>query len=181
MIVLIGMPGCGKSTIGRLLARRLNVPFFDSDQVIEQRLGETIRSYFDREGESAFRDVEEAVLRDVLQPAASDAVVATGGGAVLRPANRQQMRVAAQVIYLRATPEDIFRRVRYDTKRHLLQVDNPLAKLQELYRVRDPLYRETAHFVVETARASTAAVVNLITMQLEQARLTQPAAAGSAP
>ena len=174
MIVLIGMPGCGKSTIGRLLARRLNVPFFDSDQVIEQRLGETIRSYFDREGESAFRDVEEAVLRDVLQPAAGDAVVATGGGAVLRPANRQQMRVAAQVIYLRATPEDIFRRVRYDTKRPLLQVDNPLAKLQELYR-------ETAHFVVETARARTAAVVNLITMQLEQARLTQPAAAGSAP
>ena len=181
MIVLIGMPGCGKSTIGRLLARRLNVPFCDSDQVIEQRLGESIRSFFDREGEGAFRDLEEAVLRDLLQPATDAAVLATGGGAVLRPANREQMRAAAQVIYLRVTPEDIFRRVRYDTKRPLLQVANPLLKLQELYRVRDPLYRETAHFVVETARASTAAVVNLITMQLEQARLTQPATPGSAP
>ena len=176
MNVLIGMPGCGKSTIGRLLARRLNIPFFDSDHAIEQRLGEPIRAYFEREGESAFRDLEEAVLRDLLRPAAGDAVVATGGGAVLRPANREHMRTAAQVIYLRATPEDIFRRVRNDTKRPLLQVGNPLEKLHELYRVRDPLYRETAHFVVETARASTAAVVNLITMQLEQAHLAQPAA-----
>ena len=169
MIVLIGMPGCGKSTIGRLLSRRLGQDFGDSDQVIEQRLGCAIRSYFDVHGEEAFRDVEQSVLAELLREGAVG-VLATGGGAVLRSANREAMRRAAHVVYLRATPEEILRRVKHDTKRPLLQVANPLQKLRELYAVRDPLYREVAHMVVDAGHGTAASVVNLIGMQLEQAQ-----------
>ena len=135
------MPGCGKSTIGRLLARRLQLDFVDADQRIEQHLGCTIRSYFDSHGEEAFRDVEQNVLAELLAGGAHG-VLATGGGAVLRSANRALIRTAAQVFYLRATPDEIWRRVRHDTKRPLLQVANPLQRLRDLYAQRDPLYRE---------------------------------------
>lgn len=170
MIVLIGMPGCGKSTIGRTLARRLDTRFCDADQAIERRIGCPIRVFFDREGEEAFRDVEEDVLTSLLQDG-SIGVLATGGGAVLRPANRERMRAAAQVVYLKATTEEIMRRVRHDTKRPLLQVENPQTRLRELYAVRDPLYNQTAHMVIETGRGTVAHVINLILMQLDQARM----------
>lgn len=170
MITLVGMPGCGKSTIGKLLARRLGLAFIDSDHVIEQRLGCSIRSYFEREGEVAFRDVEEAVLRELLNDQ-SQGVLATGGGAVLRAANREMMRSRSQVVYLRASPEEIFRRVQHDTKRPLLQVSDPLGRLNELYAERDPLYRQAAHFVIDSGRGTTHAVINLLMMQLDQANL----------
>ena len=161
------MPGCGKSTIGRLLARRLQWDFVDADQRIEQQLGCTIRSYFDSHGEEAFRDVEQNVLAELLASGARS-VLATGGGAVLRSANRALIRQAAQVFYLRATPDEIWRRVRHDTKRPLLQVANPLQRLRDLYAQRDPLYREVAHSVVDAGHGTAHAVVNLMTMQLDQ-------------
>jgi shikimate kinase len=164
-ISLIGLPGSGKSTVGRQLARRLQTSFVDSDQVIEQRLGCSIREYFAREGEDRFRDVEEAVLDELTQNA--QGVIATGGGAVLRPANRQHLRERGQVVYLRSTPEEVFRRLRHDVNRPLLQVDDPLARLRDLYAARDPLYRETAQYVIETGRPSVATLVNMIVMQLE--------------
>lgn len=170
MITLVGMPGCGKSTIGKLLARRLGLAFIDSDHVIEQRLGCSIRSYFEREGEAAFRDVEEAVLRELLD-GKGQGVLATGGGAVLRAANREMMHSRSQVVYLRASPEEIFRRVQHDTKRPLLQVSDPLGRLNELYAERDPLYRQAAHFVIDSGRGTTHAVINLLMMQLDQANL----------
>ena len=176
MIVLVGMPGCGKSTIGRHLARRLGQEFGDSDAVIEQRLGCSIRSYFDREGEEAFRDVEQAVLAELLAQGAMG-VLATGGGAVLRAANRAALRQVAQVVYLRATPEEIFRRIKHDQRRPLLQVANPLQRLRELFAQRDPLYREVAHSTVDAGHGTAQMVVNLIAMQLEQAQW----AAGAAP
>jgi shikimate kinase len=166
-LVLVGLPGSGKSTVGRQLARRLDLPFHDSDKVIEQRLGCSIREYFDREGEAAFRDVEESVIEELAQGAGG--VIATGGGAVLRPANRQRLRAAGSVIYLRSTPEEVFRRVRHDANRPLLQVEDPLARLRSLYEERDPLYRETAHFIIETGRPSVPTLVNMILMQLELA------------
>jgi shikimate kinase len=166
-IFLIGLPGSGKSTVGRQLARRLALPFNDSDHVIEQRLGCSIRDYFEREGEAAFRDVEEAVLQELTQAPAG--VLATGGGAVLRPANRQRLHESGQVIYLRSAPEEVFRRVRHDRNRPLLQVSDPLARLRSLHQERDPLYRETAHFVIETGRPSVSTLVNMILMQLELA------------
>lgn len=167
MIILIGLPGSGKSTVGRQLARRLGLSFSDSDHVIEQRIGCSIRDFFSHEGEAAFRDVEEAVLQE--STGAGSGVLATGGGAVLRPVNRQRLRDSGQVIYLRSTPEELFRRLRHDSNRPLLQVDDPLKRLRALYEERDPLYRETAHFVVETGRPSVPTLVNMILMQLELA------------
>lgn len=161
------MPGSGKSTVGRQLSRRLGLPFHDSDHLIEQRLGCSIREYFAREGEAAFRDVEEQVLRELA--AGPDAVVATGGGAVVREATRQALREGGRVIYLRSTPEELFRRVRHDTQRPLLQVADPLARLRALHAERDPLYREASHFQIDTGRPSVPTLVNMIVMQLELA------------
>lgn len=170
-ICLIGLPGSGKSTVGRQLARRLQLPFADSDQVIEQRLGCPIREYFEREGEERFRDVEESVIDELTQ---QPGVLSTGGGAVLRPANRERLRSRGKVVYLKSTPEELFRRLRHDTQRPLLQVSDPLQRLRDLYAVRDPLYRETAHFVIETGRPSVATLVNMIVMQLELAGVVSP-------
>jgi len=170
MISLVGLPGSGKSTVGRQLARRLQLPFYDSDYVIEERLGCPIRVAFERDGEPAFRDLEEAVLDELTQ--IPRAVVSTGGGAVIRPATRQRLRERGQVVYLNSTPDEIFRRLRHDVNRPLLQVADPLGRLRDLYAQRDPLYRETAHFVIETGRPSVATLVNMIVMQLELAGVT---------
>jgi shikimate kinase len=164
-IIFVGLPGSGKTTIGRQLARRLGLPFVDSDHVIEDRLGCSIREYFAREGEEAFRDVEQAVLDDLSL--SHHGVLSTGGGSVLREANRRHLHERGQVIYLRSSPEDVYRRLRHDTARPLLQVDDPLVRLRSLYEARDALYREAAHYVVETGRPSVAALVNKIIMQLE--------------
>lgn len=174
ILTLVGMPGSGKSTVGRHLSRRLGLPFFDSDAVIEQRLGCTIREYFEREGEVAFRDVEEAVLQDLTSQGGR--VLATGGGAVLRAANRKRLRESSQVVYLRSTPEEVFRRVRHDRSRPLLQVNDPLARLKALFAERDPLYRETAHFIIETGRPTVSTLTNMIVMQLELSGLLPPRA-----
>ena len=177
-ITLIGMPGCGKSTVGRQLARRLGVAFIDSDQVIEERIGCSIREFFEREGEASFRDLEASVL-DELTAAPEAAVLSTGGGAVLRPANRQCLHQRGTVVYLRSTPEEIFRRIRYDKTRPLLQVANPLGQLRTLYTQRDPLYRQAAHYVVETGRPSVTSLVNMIIMQLELAGVIAPGVAAA--
>ena len=166
-ISLIGLPGSGKSTVGRQLARRLQLPFFDSDHVIEQQLGCTIREYFEREGEESFRDVEEAVIDQLTQQPTG--ILSTGGGVVLRPANRLLLRERGHVIYLNSSPEELYRRLRHDVNRPLLQVPDPLGRLRDLHTVRDPLYRETAHFIIDTGRPSVATLVNMIAMQLELA------------
>lgn len=172
----MGLPGSGKTTIGRQLARRWALPFVDSDHVIEQQLGCSIRTFFEREGEDSFRDLEQQVIADLTLQ--HDGVIATGGGAVLRPTNRQHMRERGQVIYLRSSPEDVFRRVRHDTARPLLQVDDPLKRLRALFEARDPLYRDAAHFVIETGRPSVAMLVNMIVMQLELAGHSMPPRVG---
>lgn len=166
LISLVGLPGGGKSSVGRQLARRLDVPFTDTDQVIERRLREPIRSFFEREGEERFRDLEQETIE---QLSGAEGVLATGGGAVLRDANRSTLRRHSTVVYLRATPEEIFRRLRHDTQRPLLQVEDPLARLRALHLAREPLYREVAHFIVETGRPSIPMLVNMMLMQLELA------------
>ncbi len=166
---LVGMPGSGKSTVGRHLARRLNLPFVDMDQRLERLLGASVRAYFAEHGEAAFRDREAALLAE-LAGGADDMVLSTGGGAVLAEGNRRLLRAAcAPVFYLRASPDEIFRRLRHDQKRPLLQVANPLERLRELYRERDPLYRETAHYVIEARRPTVNLLVNMVQMQLEMA------------
>ena len=172
ILFLVGMPGSGKSTVGRQLARRLGLPFFDCDALIEQRLGCSIREYFAQRGEAAFRDVEQQVIAELAS--GPDAVVATGGGAVLREANRQKLREVGRVIYLRSSPEDLHRRLRHDRQRPLLQVADPLGRLRSLHAERDPLYRDTAHFHVDTGRPTVPTLVNMIVMQLELAGVLPP-------
>lgn len=153
-ISLVGLPGVGKSTIGRKLAGRLEVDFVDCDTVVEAQLGEPIASYFEREGEDRFRDIEEGVLRDVTER--HDAVIATGGGVVLREANRRLLQERTLCVYLEAAPQSLFARLRRSTRRPLLQVDDPEARIVELARQRDPLYREAARLVVPAARNGAA-------------------------
>jgi shikimate kinase len=166
------MPGCGKSTVGRHLARQLDLQFCDSDSEIEQRIGMPIRDFFAAHGEDAFRDVEQEVIDTLSRQGGT--VLATGGGAVLRPSNRDALHSRCHVFYLRASPEELFRRLRHDTQRPLLQVADPQRRLRELFRERDPLYRRTAHYVVESARPSVPALLNMVLMQLELAGLVDP-------
>lgn len=161
------MPGSGKSTVGRHLARNLRVPFLDVDAEVERRVGMSVRQYFEQAGEEAFRDREQETLAELLD--GQPAVVSTGGGTVLRPVNRELLNRHATVIYLRSTPEESFRRLRHDTQRPLLQVPDPLRKLRELYSQRDPLYRQAAHYIIETGRPSVPTLINMILMQLELA------------
>jgi shikimate kinase len=166
------MPGCGKSTVARHLAKQLNLQFIDSDTAIERRIGMPIRDYFAVQGEDAFRDVEQDVIDELSK--LTGTVLATGGGAVLRPSSRDALHSRTHVFYLRNSPEELHRRLRHDNHRPLLQVADPLQRLRELYRERDPLYRRTAHFVVEAARPSVPALIGMVLMQLELAGLVDP-------
>jgi len=145
---LVGLPGSGKSAIGKEVARRLQLPFFDSDRVIESRAGCTISRLFEQGGEAAFRDYEAQALASLISEGPS--VIATGGGAVLRRDNRDLLRAKTVCVFLDAGHDLLWKRLRRDRRRPLLQVADPEARLRELSAERDPLYRETAHIVVRT-------------------------------
>jgi shikimate kinase len=166
------MPGGGKSTVGRQLARRLGWDFADTDALIEKRIGCSIRAFFETEGESRFRDLESAVVDE--WSLSKHMVLATGGGVVLREQNRLVLHARCQVVYLRSSPEELYRRLRNDTTRPLLQVADPLARLRQLFNERDPLYQAVSHFVVDTGRPSVSSLVNMVLMQLELAGLIDP-------
>ena len=151
-VFLVGLMGAGKSTAGRLLARRLRRPFLDSDHEVERRCGVKIPVIFEIEGEAGFRARESAVLAELT--ALRDVVLATGGGAVLSPENRRLLSSRGTVIYLHAPADALYERVRQDRNRPLLATDDPAERLRELYRIRDPLYREIADVVIETGRQS---------------------------
>ena len=144
-IFFIGLMGAGKTTHGKQLAALLQRDFIDSDQLIGQRTGVSISTIFELEGEGGFRKREAAIINELTRR--NSIILATGGGAVLSPDNRHWLHTRGTVIYLHATPEILYRRIQYDKNRPLLQVANPLDKLQTLYQQRDPLYRETAHLV----------------------------------
>jgi len=156
--------GAGKTTIGRQLARRLGKQFFDTDHEIEHRTGVRVAVIFEIEGEPGFRARETQILQSLV--ALDDIVLATGGGVVLSPANREQLASRGFVVYLRAQPRDLYLRTRHDRSRPLLQGEDPLAKLAELCRVRDPLYLEVADLVVDTGRQSVGALVEQLIKQL---------------
>lgn len=145
-VYLVGMPGAGKTTIGRQLARRLGRTFRDLDHEIEASTGVGIPIIFEFEGESGFRKRESEML--ALLASASGQVVATGGGAVLRPENREAMKRSGVVVYLSAEPAVLYERTRLDQNRPLLRVENPMQTLVNLHEQRDPLYREVADLVI---------------------------------
>jgi shikimate kinase len=159
-VFLVGPMGAGKSTIGRLLAAELNLSFRDSDRVIEERTGADIPWIFDMEGEEGFRERETAVLLELTNE--RDAVIATGGGIVLRAQNREMMKASGFVCYLTASIEQLVERTARDKKRPLLQVENPRQKIIDLLALRDPLYNDAANFVVNTDRRSPKAVAQEI-------------------
>lgn len=140
--------GSGKSTIGRLLAKELRLPFKDSDKVIEERTGADIPWIFDVEGEQGFRERERAAIAELC--AENGLVMATGGGAVLREDNRQALKHGGRVIYLHASIEQQIERTSRDRNRPLLQTADPAAVLRNLMAMRDPLYREIADIIIET-------------------------------
>lgn len=164
-IILVGLMGSGKTTIGKLLAKRIGMPFFDSDQEIELRCGVKVRTIFDVEGEGGFRQRETATIEDLLQ--LSGIVLATGGGAVLDPRNRAVMKERGWVVYLDVPVRVLFERTRNDLNRPLLQVADPVARLEGLRSERDPLYREVADFVLDGGRHQSGNAVQRILKEWE--------------
>ena len=165
-VFLVGMMGAGKSTVGRLLARRLRLRFMDSDLEIEARCGVKVPVVFEVEGEAGFRAREEQVIDELS--ALDGVVLATGGGAVLAEASRRRLAERGTVVYLRARPEDLYRRVRHDRNRPLLATPDPLARLRELHAQRDPLYHSIAHLVVDTGTQSVQALARELVERLEE-------------
>lgn len=165
-VILVGPMGAGKSTIGRLLAKELHLPFKDSDKEIEVRTGADIPWIFDVEGEAGFREREQAVITDLCQE--DGLVLATGGGAILRPANREALRAGGRVVYLHTSVEQQLERTARDRNRPLLRTANPGQVLCELMAIRDPLYREIADVIIETDQRPPRLVVQEVLSRLEQ-------------
>lgn len=155
-VYLVGMMGAGKTTVGRLLARRLKLRFIDADQELERRCGVKVPLIFDIEGEAGFRTREAQLLAELTS--LDGVVLGTGGGAVLSEENRSRLAARGTVVYLRATPEDLYERVKHDRNRPLLATGDPLERLRELHGRRDPLYCSIADLVIDTGRQTVLAL-----------------------
>ncbi len=164
-LMLVGMMGSGKTTMGRTLARHLGKVFVDSDEEIIKRTGVTVPHIFDIEGESGFRLRETAVIRDLV--GRDNMVLATGGGAVLAEENRAMLQQNGIVIYLKANVHDLWQRTRHDRNRPLLQISDPHAKLTELFQQRDPLYQQVSDIVVQSGKQSVHVLMQHLVDEIE--------------
>ncbi len=173
-IFLVGLMGAGKTTVGRRLAKRLGKTFYDCDEEIERATGVRIPVIFDIEGEAGFRAREARMLAELV--VRSDIVLATGGGAVLSADNRKLLAENGVVVYLRAVASDLWARTRHDRNRPLLKTDQPLARLEQLYAERDPLYSGIADLIVDTGTQSLGSLAH----RLEQRLIERQSAAASA-
>lgn len=163
-VVLVGMMGAGKTTVGKCLARQLGKTFIDSDDEIQRRTGVSIPHIFEVEGEEGFRRRESCVIHDLLQR--NDIILATGGGAVIKSENRGEIRKNGMVVYLKGSVHELWQRTRHDRNRPLLQTADPRAKLQELLNQRDPLYTEVADLVVITGKQGVQTLVSELIKKL---------------
>jgi shikimate kinase len=177
-IFLVGLMGAGKSSVGKLLAKRLGKTFYDSDHEIERATGVKIPVIFEIEGEAGFRARETRMLAELLVHGPG-IVLATGGGAVLSAQNRRLLAENGIVVYLRAAVTDLWNRTRHDKNRPLLNAEEPRAKLEQLHAERDPLYREVAHIIVDTGNQSLGSLAHQIEGKLQQYKCADsPARAG---
>ena len=176
-IFLVGLMGAGKTSVGRLLAKRFGKTFYDCDQEIERRTGVKIPVIFEIEGEAGFRAREAAVLKELT--GLNDIVLATGGGAVLRAENRQVLMNNGTVVYLRASLDDLWQRTRHDRNRPLLRTPDPRAKLEALFAERDPLYREVATIIMDTGNQSLCNLATRLEQRLRERLLAKPAPTNS--
>jgi shikimate kinase len=164
-IFLVGMMGAGKTTIGKMLAKQLGKTFVDCDQEIQHRTGVTITHIFDVEGEAGFRKRESATIRELVRR--DNLVMATGGGAILNETNRVELSHNGIVVYLKGSVHDLWQRTRHDRNRPLLQTADPLIRLKELYKQRDPLYTETADLIIRSGKQSAQSLVLKLQQELD--------------
>lgn len=165
-IFLVGMMGAGKTTVGKLLAKHLQKTFVDCDHELEHRTGVRIPLIFELEGETGFRTRETSLLKELVKR--QDIILATGGGVVLKPENREMLSHNGTVVYLKSGVEDLLQRTRHDKNRPLLQTPNPQGKLEELLGLRDPLYTEIADIIVTSGHQSAQNVAREIEQQLHK-------------
>lgn len=168
-LILVGMMGSGKTTMGRALARYLGKTFVDSDEEIQKRTGVTIPHIFDVEGEAGFRQRETAEIRELVTR--DNMVLATGGGTVLADQNREMLQRSGIVIYLKASVHDLWQRTRHDRNRPLLQTADPHAKLTELFQQRDPLYQQVSDIVVHSSKQSAHVLMLHLMDEIEKFRI----------
>lgn len=159
-IYLIGLMGAGKTTIGRQLARALQLPFYDSDKAIEEATGVDIPTIFEFEGEEGFRNREQKMILQLTE--LQGVVLATGGGAVLREENRQRLQTNGFVVYLYCSVDKIVERTKRDAQRPLLQTSDPRARVEQLFSEREAFYKDCADFEVNTGDLQSKAVVKEI-------------------
>ena len=159
-IFFVGLMGAGKTTIGKLLAKKLKKTFFDTDHEIETKLGVKVSVIFELEGEEGFRKRETQMIDELSSK--KDIILATGGGAILSEENRALLKERGKVIYLNAKPQHLAKRMGYDKDRPLLQQGNMLETLNQLYKDRHPLYLNVASFVVDTGQQKTQTIINKI-------------------
>lgn len=165
-IYLVGLMGAGKTTVGRQLAKRLGRPFYDSDHEIVERTGVPIPTIFEIEGEEGFRRREAQTISELT--ATKEMVMATGGGVVINPENRARLRNTGWVIYLSVPPVILYERTKHDRNRPLLHVPDPLKKLEELHSMRDPLYREVAHVVIDGSHLVASGIVHYLVKEFNR-------------
>lgn len=158
--------GAGKSTVGRALARQQRCPFFDSDRVIEERMGVPISTIFEIEGEAGFRDRETMIITELCK--LKHIIIATGGGSLLREENRKTIMKSGCVIYLKATPAQLYERIKHDKSRPLMQTPNPLQTLTDIFIKREPYYIETANIIIPTGKQHLGATLMQIKRYLKQ-------------
>ncbi len=162
-VFLVGMPGAGKTTVGRLLAAATGLRFVDCDVELERRAGVPVATVFELEGEAGFREREAQLLAELT--ACAGVLLATGGGAVLRAANRELLHTRGFVVYLDAAADEILRRTRHDGTRPLLQGGDRRARIAGLLAQREPLYREVAHCIVRSGAANPRRLVETMLAQ----------------